>query len=69
MQLVLFLGNDFIASIGVNTHLISAPGYMGRLKRQLLTENQTVLEGAPQKPEFLLVDSFSSDRQQNTAGK
>lgn len=56
MQLVMYLGNDFIAAVSVNEPQISEPGYMGRLKRRLLEENEHLLQLATQKPEFLIVN-------------
>ncbi|WP_162944959.1 hypothetical protein [Flavisolibacter nicotianae] len=56
MQLVMYLGNDFIASVGVNVHQISQPGYMGKLKRRLMAENSQYLQNTTAEPEFLVVD-------------
>ena len=56
MQLVMYLGNDFIGSVSVNSQQLSVPGYMGKLKRQLLTEHNTVLADTSLDPEFLVVD-------------
>lgn len=64
MQLVMFLGNDFIASIAVDSHLLSAPGYLGQLKRQLLTDHTEILQYTPHKPEFLIVDISGTDADQ-----
>lgn len=56
MQLVMYLGNDFIASVGLNDHQISQPGYMGKLKRRLMEENSQLLQGIAEEPEFLVTD-------------
>jgi hypothetical protein len=56
MQLVMYLGNDFIAAICVNSRQISEPGYMGRLKRRLLEENNHLLLCSSAEPEFLVVN-------------
>jgi hypothetical protein len=56
MQLVMYLGNDFIAAICLNTRQIAEPGYLGRMKRQLIDENSHLLPEAGSKPEFLVVN-------------
>jgi hypothetical protein len=56
MQLVMYLGNDFIASIYLNEQQLSEPGYMGRLKRRLMEENSKTLQYTSDKPEFLVVN-------------
>ena len=55
MQLVMYLGNDFIAAVNVNSQQLRVPGYMGRLKRQLMEENSNVLQEAVEEPEFLIL--------------
>lgn len=61
MQLVMFIGNDFIASVGVDAHQISLPGYVGTLKRRLLEENSQYLATSSEAPVFLVAD-FSGDK-------
>lgn len=56
MQLVMYLGNDFIASVSVDVHQISQPGYLGKLKRRLMEENSGYLLNTTAEPEFLVVD-------------
>jgi hypothetical protein len=56
MQLVMYLGNDFIASVCLNDHQITQPGYMGKLKRRLMEENSQLLQDMTQEPEFLVTD-------------
>lgn len=54
MQLVMYLGNDFIAAVSVSSQQVRVPGYMGRLKRQLMKENSQVLAHTFEEPEFLI---------------
>lgn len=56
MQLVMYLGNDFIASVRLNVQQITQPGYMGKLKRRLMEENSHFLQDLIEEPEFLLTD-------------
>ena len=60
MQLVMYLGNDFIAAVSVNSKQIRVPGYMGRLKRQLMEENKQLLELVYEEPEFLILHASPS---------
>lgn len=65
MQLVMYLGNDFIAAVSVNSNQIRVPGYMGRLKRQLMEENNQLLEQSYEEPEFLILHPSPSPGQRN----
>ena len=56
MQLVMYVGNDFIASVPVNAQKITLPGYVGKLKRGLMNENSEALIYASLRPEFLVVN-------------
>jgi len=62
MQLVMYLGNDFIAAVPLNKEQVSQPGYMGRIKRQLMDENSEVLQTSSFKPEFLVADISPSNK-------
>jgi hypothetical protein len=55
MKLVMYLGNDFIAAVPLNTQKITQPGYVGTLKRELLQKNADFLLHASQEPDFLVV--------------
>jgi hypothetical protein len=54
--LMMFLGNDLIESIPLNSKDIQQPGYVGNFKRQLKTKYNELLQGSPDHPEFLIVD-------------
>lgn len=56
MQLMMYIGNDLIEAIPVNTGLISVPGYLGGFKRQLKQKYQAVLQETAQQPEFLIIN-------------
>ena len=55
MKLVMYLGNDFISAVPLNTAKITLPGYVGNLKRELLQQNADLLAHASQEPDFLVV--------------
>lgn len=56
MELVMYFGNDFIASHPLDSELISKPGYISALKRNLLKENEEVLRYADNEPDFLILN-------------
>lgn len=56
MELVMFLGNDFVASVCIEKKKVSQPGYMGKLKRCLIKENSHLLQLADVEPEFLVTN-------------
>ena len=56
MQLVMYLGNDFIGAVPLNQEQVSLPGYLGRIKRQLMDEHSEVVQSSSFKPEFLVAD-------------
>ena len=56
MELVMYVGNDFIASLPVAPALITKPGYISSLKRDLLKANGEVLLYAMEEPQFWVVD-------------
>jgi hypothetical protein len=62
MELVMYFGDDFIASQPLDSELISKPGYISALKRSLLKENEEVLRYADNEPDFLILNFAFSDR-------
>jgi hypothetical protein len=67
MQLVMYLGNEFIASVPINDQELKLPGYLGKLKRQLMAENVLALQQSTEKAEFLVVD-FSKKTSSEAGG-
>jgi len=60
MELVMYLGNDFIASISVNKKQLAVPGYLGMLKRRLMEQNSQQLQEKKEEPDFLVVNMINS---------
>ena len=56
MELVMYFGDDCIASHPLNPQLISKPGYISVVKRTLLKENEDVLRYADSEPDFLILN-------------
>jgi hypothetical protein len=63
MQLVMYLGNDYIASVSIDTQQLSVPGYLGALKRQMKQDYNTLLQGTTERPEFLVVHQFLAEKE------
>lgn len=57
MELMMYLGNDFIEAIALNSQNISKPGYLGAFKRQLKLRYNELIQQANQAPEFYVVQS------------
>lgn len=56
MQLMMYIGNDLIEAVPVDTLRLSIPGYLGSFKRQLKQKYQALLQETPEQPEFLVVN-------------
>ncbi|RPD43832.1 MULTISPECIES: hypothetical protein [Chitinophagaceae] len=56
MELMMYLGNDFIESVNLNREFISKPGYLGSFKRHLKVKYQMLLQETPVPPEFIVVN-------------
>jgi hypothetical protein len=54
MKLMMYLGNDLIESIPINTTDLRVPGYLGKFKRNLKVKYRELLQMAPEPPEFLV---------------
>jgi hypothetical protein len=67
MELMLFIGNDFIASVPLNGQMIALPGYIGGLKRELLAYHAELVQMASDKPQFWIADlSINAQDKNNT---
>lgn len=58
MQLVMYIGNDFIAAVTLKDEQLAQPGYIGKIKRQLKNEYRNLLEESSDKADFLIVNSL-----------
>lgn len=54
MELIMYLGNDFIESVSVNDTLLSQPGYLGAFKRRLKQKHWLLIQETGLGPEFLV---------------
>ena len=56
MQLMLYIGNDLIESVKLDSEKIAKPGYLGQFKRCLKNKYQDLIKAYPHPPDFLVVD-------------
>lgn len=56
MQLMMYLGNDLIESVPVNSDQLSLPGYLGKFKRVLKEKHAQLISESPKGAEFLVID-------------
>ena len=52
----MYLGNDLIESIPVQSDKLSQPGYLGQFKRELKMKHADLLQQTPEHPDFLVID-------------
>lgn len=51
---MMYLGNDLIEAVPINTSDLRVPGYLGKFKRNLKQKYQELLKMAQEPPEFLV---------------
>jgi hypothetical protein len=66
MQLMMYIGNDLIESVTLNTENIQKPGYVGQFKRTLKMKYQELINQYPDPPEFLVANISQQNNQQST---
>lgn len=53
----MYIGNDLIEAIPVNTQDLRVPGYLGKFKRNLKTKYADLIRMAPEEVEFLVINT------------
>jgi hypothetical protein len=56
MKLMMYIGNDLIESVSLDTEKIRKPGYLGSFKRTLKSKYSELIQMYPDPPEFLVSD-------------
>ena len=56
MKLMMYIGNDLIESIPLETDRISKPGYLGNIKRILKSKHRELIQQHSEKLEFLVFE-------------
>jgi hypothetical protein len=54
MKLMMYLGNDLIEAVPINTTDLRVPGYLGKFKRTLKLKYRELLQMTAEPPEFLV---------------
>ena len=58
MKLMMYIGNDLIEAIQLETARIQKPGYLGQFKRNLKLKYRDLIRKDPNhSPEFLVINS------------
>lgn len=63
----MYLQNDLIEAVPLNSSEISIPGYLGKIKRGLKEKYSNLIMEANAAPEFLLVHSSPAEDDQPSA--
>lgn len=53
---MMYIGNEFIESVPLETDSISKPGYLGNIKRLLKSKHREMILQNSVNPEFLVID-------------
>jgi hypothetical protein len=65
MELMMYLGNDFIEAVKVNDQKISQPGYLGNFKRQLKMRYNELIQQTNTTPEFFIANMSTQSAKSN----
>ncbi|MGZ8538791.1 MAG: hypothetical protein ACXWV9_11035 [Flavisolibacter sp.] len=55
MQLMMYIGNDLIEAIPLQSDSIPQPGYLGQFKRLMKEKYAELINESPERPEFLVI--------------
>lgn len=56
MQLMMYIGNDLIDAVPLDSNNIPKPGYLGSFKRSLKQKYRELILQYPDPPEFLVIE-------------
>lgn len=68
MQLMMYIGNDLIEAVPLQSESIPQPGYLGKFKRYMKEKYAELIRESSVSPEFLVVNptpSYQSASVQN----
>ncbi len=63
MQLMMYIGNDLIEAIKLDTERISKPGYLGQFKRTMKLKYRELIQEKKDKLDFIVVASVIGNQQ------
>ena len=58
----MYIGNDLIEAVPLETDRISKPGYLGQFKRTLKLKYNDLIQQYAEKPDFLVVNLSATER-------
>lgn len=58
----MYIGNDLIEAVPLETDRISKPGYLGQFKRTLKLKYNDLIQQYAEKPDFLVVNISATER-------
>ena len=61
MELMMYIGNDFIESVKLDADRISKPGYLGTFKRNLKTKYKELIGQHGSPADFIVVGEVKKD--------
>lgn len=61
MKLMMYIGNDLIEAVPLETDRISKPGYLGQFKRTLKLKYNDLIQQYAEKPDFLVVNLSATE--------
>ena len=61
MKLMMYIGNDLIEAVPLETDRISKPGYLGQFKRTLKLKYNDLIQQYAEKPDFLVVNLSTTE--------
>jgi hypothetical protein len=65
MELMMYIGNDLIESVSLDTEKIGKPGYVGSFKRNLKMKHSELIQLYPDPPEFLVINPLPAEKKEN----
>ena len=68
MKLMMYIGNDLIEAVPLDTDRISKPGYLGQFKRTLKLKYNDLIQQYAEKPDFLVINLAATGQEINVPG-
>ena len=58
MKLMMYIGNDLIETIALESERVSKPGYLGQFKRNLKMKYREMIRMQELKPDFIIIKAI-----------
>lgn len=60
MKLMMYIGNELVEAVNLDTECISKPGYLGKFKRTLKLKYKNLIIQKNDTPDFLVVATLDT---------